>query len=290
MRAPPAVLAFLAVGLLAASQSGNIIRLADAHPLAIAAWRLVIASALLSPLAGGRMRSLGTLTAGQWGLLVAAAVALSAHFVTFIAAVQMTTVANATVFFSVNPVFTATAAFLIFGERAGWRLVAATALGIVGIVVIALGDLKLSPDQLPGDAMAVLCSALFTTYFLLGKRLRPLLDNRVYVTALYGIAGVLTFPLLLALDLPVVEHDRTTWLAFLLMALVPTMVGHTSMNLALGYLPAGLISVLVLSEPVFAGLVAWLAWGEGVTARTVVGYLLITASVVVVVWRRGARA
>ena len=33
----------LAIGLLAASQSGNIIRLADAHPVAICAWRLILA-------------------------------------------------------------------------------------------------------------------------------------------------------------------------------------------------------------------------------------------------------
>ncbi len=286
MRTPAPVLVFLAVGLLAASQSGNIIRLADASPVAIVAWRLALASVLLAPLAGGRLRSLGALTAGQWGLLVIAAVALCAHFLTFVAAVQLTTVANATVFFSINPVFTATAAYLVFGERAGWRLVVATALGIVGIVVIAQGDLALSPDQLPGDALAVLCSLLFTAYFLLGKRLRQQLDNRVYVTALYGVAALMALPLLPLLGQPMVVYDRVTWLAFALMALVPTMLGHTSFNLALRYLPAGLISVLTLSEPVFAGLVAWLAWGEAVTGRTVAGYLLITASVVVVVWKR----
>ena len=50
MSTPRRATLFLIIGLAAASQSGNIIRLADAHPVALAAWRLLIASALLAPL------------------------------------------------------------------------------------------------------------------------------------------------------------------------------------------------------------------------------------------------
>jgi drug/metabolite transporter (DMT)-like permease len=284
MRYPTPVVAFLAVGLIAASQSGNIIRLADAHPVVIVGWRLVFATALSGAVAGRRLGELGRLTWSERGLLVLAGLALTGHFVLWTAAIQHTTVANTMVFFNINPVFTATAAYLVFGERAGWRLWLAIGLGLAGVVTIGLGDLAFDPDHLLGDALAVGCSLLFTAYFLLGKRLRPRLDNRAYTTALYAVAGAAALLLVPVRSQPLLGYDGVTWLSFVLLALGPTMLGHTSMNLALRYIPAGTISVLTLSEPFFAALVAYWAWHEGVSLQTAAGFVLIAGSVVAVVW------
>jgi len=278
---PRRIALFLGVGLLAASQSGNIIRLADAHPAAIVGWRLVIATVLLAPLAGKRLRTLSRLTPAEWGLLVVASLALAGHFVTWTAAVQRTTVANAMVFFNINPVFTATAAFLIFRERVTWRLVVAIVVGVLGVGVIGLADLSLRPEVMVGNLLAVLCSGMFTVYFLAGKRLRRKLDTTVYVSALYGVAAVFSMALIPLTGQPLLQYDKVTWLAFLLMALVPTMIGHTSLNAAVRYIDAGRISVLTLTEPVAAGGVAYLAWGEPFTWQTAAGYVLIGISVLV---------
>jgi drug/metabolite transporter (DMT)-like permease len=259
------------------------VRLADAHPAAIAAWRLGIASVLLAPIAGGRLATLRQLSQREAGLLLLAALALAAHFFAWIAAVQHTTVANAAVFFAVNPVITAVAAHLVYGERLTRRLGLSIGLGLLGVVAIGAADLGLRRDQLLGDGLAVLCSVLFTCYFLLGKRLRRTLDSSVYVTALYGLASVSSFGAVALLGLPFVDYRRGTWLAFALMALIPTMLGHTSMNHALRYMDASRIATLTLSEPLFAGLVALVAWGEPVHGSGLVGYALICASVLVVV-------
>jgi drug/metabolite transporter (DMT)-like permease len=289
MSIPRSVALFLGVGILAASQSGNLVRLADAHPAAIAAWRLGIASLLLAPIAGRRLGALRRLSRGETGLLLLAALALAAHFFTWIAAVQHTSVANAAVFFAINPVITAVAAHLLYGERLTSRLGLSIGLGLLGVAAIGAADLGLRRDQLLGDALAVLCSVLFTCYFLLGKRLRRTLDSSVYVTALYGVASLMSFAAVALLGLPVVGYASDTWLAFALLALLPTMLGHTSMNHALRYMDAGRISTLTLSEPLFAGLVALVAWGEPVHGSGVLGYALICASVLVVVFEH-ARA
>ncbi len=281
MSVPRRVALFLAVGLLAASQSGNIIRLADASAVSIVGWRLVIATALLMPLAGRRLRTLGTLDRTDWAVLVLAGLALAGHFVVWTAAVQRTTVANAMVFFNINPIFTATAAFLLFHERITWRLVVAIVVGVLGIVVIGLVDLSLRPEVMGGNLLAVLCSLLFTVYFLAGKRLRRKLDTAVYVPSLYAVAAVVSFALIPATGQPLVQYDGVTWLAFVLMALVPTMIGHTSLNAAVRYIDAGRISVLTLTEPIAAGGVAYLAWGEPFTWQTAAGYVLIGVSVLV---------
>ncbi|MBW2532251.1 MAG: EamA family transporter [Deltaproteobacteria bacterium] len=288
-RAPRQVYVFLVIGLIAASQSGNIIRFGDAHPVAIAAWRLLLASALLAPLAGARLRQLATLSTREVLLLLASGMSLALHFFAWIAAVQWTTVANAAVFFAINPVITAGLGFLFFRERVSRMLAVSIGLGLGGVAVMGIGDLRLDPGSLPGDAAALVCSLLFTAYFLLGKRLRQSLHTSVYVTGIYGVAAAFSFAVLLVLDLPIIDYDGRTWLCFVLMALVPTMIGHTSFNNAVRYIDAGRISTATLSEPLLAGLVAYLAWGETITWTVGVGYALISASVIVLIMDREAR-
>jgi len=283
MSVPKKVWVFLAIGLIAASQSGNIIRIGDAHPAAIAAWRLLIAAVLLAPLAGRDLAALGRLTRKEIVLLLLAGLTLAAHFLAWIAAVQLTTVANAAVFFAINPVITATAGYLIFGERASRRLAISIGIGLLGVAALGWSDLSFSPEGLPGDGAALLCSVLFTVYFLLGKRLRRVLPTGAYVTSIYGVASAFSFAALIAFGEPLVTYDGRTWLCFALMALVPTVIGHTSFNNALRYVDAGRISAYTLSEPLLAGFVAYLAWGEQITLGVLVGYALISASVLVLV-------
>jgi drug/metabolite transporter (DMT)-like permease len=286
MTAPKQVYLFLALGLLVASQSGNIIRLGDAHPVAIATWRLVIASLLLAPLAGRDLSLLAKLTWREALLLVGAGTALAVHFYAWTSAVQHTTVANAATFFAINPVITATSAYLVFREPVSRRLAGAIALGLAGVAMLGWSDLSFAPENLLGDGLALFCSLLFTLYFLLGKRLRRVLPTTAYVAAVYGVAALVGAATMLFMDLPATGYNDRTWLCFVLMALGPTMIGHTSFNHALAHLRAGWISAATLSEPLFAGLVAWFAWDEEVTGMGVAGYVVICASVVVLVWDR----
>lgn len=282
MKTPRAVYIFLAIGLVSLSQSANIIRIGDAGPVAISAWRLVLATVLLAPLAGRKLATLLRLSRIDALVLVAGGIALTLHFFAWIWAVQETTVANATLFLSVNPVITATAAYLLFGEVASRRLVLGIALGIVGVGVLGANDLKLSPDNLLGDGLALISSLLFTAYFMAAKRLRKVLDAHVYVTAVYGVAAAFAFAVFALTDAPMIDYDGKTWLCFALMAVVPTMIGHSSLNTALRYIDAGRISAFTLVEPVLAGLVAAFAWGEEVTPLVVLGYVLICGSVLAV--------
>jgi len=283
------VLFVLAFGILAASQSGNLVRLGGAtHPVAIVAWRLLIASVLLSPVAGTRLASLGRLSLRQAGVLLVASLALAGHLVTWVAAVQHTTVANAAIFFAVNPVLTALGGTWLFGERLTPRFWLSAGLGLAGIAILGWGDLDAGPEALYGDGLALVCSVFFTLYFLAGKSLRSVLDNRVYVTALYGTASLASFVVLVALARPVASYSAQAWLCFGLMALVPTVLGHTGLNYALKYMDAGRVSLATLAEPALAGLVAWVAWGEPLTLQSLVGYAVICAAVALLVTERHA--
>ncbi len=286
MSIPRQVYLFLAVGLVATSQSANIIRLGDAHPVAITAWRLLFAALMLAPIAGRSLAEVRRLTGREWVLLGVAGAALATHFFAWIGAVQLTTVANASMAFSINPVITATAGYLIFGEKVTKNLTLSIIFGVAGVTVICWSDLSFEPGHLLGDAAAVLCSVLFTVYFLLGKTLRRKLPTSVYVTVLYTIAAAISFATMSMMDIPTLGYSDQTWVCFLLMALIPTMIGHTSMNNAVRYISAGRISAATLTEPLLAGLVAYYAWDEAITIWTGLGYILISISVLVLLSER----
>jgi drug/metabolite transporter (DMT)-like permease len=64
-----------------------------------------------------------------------------------------------------------------------------------------------------------------------------------------------------------------------LMALFPQLLGHSSYNYALAFLPVAYVSIAVISEPVGASLLGWLLFEEIPSSATVAGGALIVAGV-----------
>ncbi len=286
MKVPLSVYVFLFIGLLSVSQSGNLIRIGQAHAVTIAAYRLALASLLLLPLASRRFHELRALSRADRFVVLISGVLLAFHFFTWIAAVQQTTVANAAIFFSVNPVMVALASAFFFKERITPRLVVSIAIGLSGVLITGLSGLDLSSRHWVGNLWAVVCAVLFTAYFLFGKRLRTRLSTDVYAFAVYGVAALTSLFGMALLELPWVGYTPRTWLSFALMAVFPTLLGHTSFNHALGYVRASWLSTLTLAEPLLAGGVAYVFWGEALTWQGLVGYALISASVLNIVFER----
>ena len=196
---------------------------------------------------------------------------------------EATTVANAAIVFAINPVFTAFGGWLLYDERPGPRLALSVALGLAGVMVMGGHDLDLNPVRLEGDLWVLGCSLAFSVYFLIGRRLRRVLPSTCYASALYAVASLPCFLLFPVLHVPLLDWSPRAWTCFVLMALIPTVLGHTSLNHALKYMDTSRVSAATLAEPLLAGLVAWIAWKEPITGVTAVGYVLITLSVVLLV-------
>ena len=70
-----------------------------------------------------------------------------------------------------------------------------------------------------------------------------------------------------------------TWLWLALMAIFPQIVGHSSINWALGHLPTALVALGLLAEPIGSTLLAWIILREPPTFSTLIGGLLILAGI-----------
>jgi drug/metabolite transporter (DMT)-like permease len=86
---------------------------------------------------------------------------------------------------------------------------------------------------------------------------------------------------------PFLGYSPTTYLFFILLALVPQLIGHTTFNWALKYLPASMVAVTILGEPVGSTILAYFILGEGLTTWKLLGGIFILAGILIALGRKG---
>src|SRR5918992_1842916 len=177
---PPWVV--LALAVVAISFGGPLTRLANAHPLAVAVWRLglslVVVGAFL--FAGRGWRQWRMLTRTELGAALAAGVFLALHFWSWIASLNLTTVAASVVLVNTQPVIVALLSAAVLHEAPARRQWLGIGVAVAGAVIVAAPDLATSAGAsrraLLGDLLALVGAVTAALYFLVGRRLRVKLD------------------------------------------------------------------------------------------------------------------
>ena len=286
-RFPPMLV--LAVGVLAVSFSAIFIRLAQTEQavpsLAIAAWRTAIATLLLLPLALLRRRpELRRLKTADWLLAALSGLMLGIHFGTWITSLAYTSIASSAVLVSTSPLWVGVAAPFVLHEPLTRWLKIGLSLAFMGSVVIALGDglqLTDSGGAMLGNGLALLGAVAMAVYYLIGRRLRQRLSLLSYTTVVYGIAALTLIAYSLISQVPLLGYSPTAYGLFVLMAVFPQLIGHSSFNWALAYLPATFVAVTIISEPVGATLLGVLILGEVPAGVTIAGSLVVLLGILV---------
>ncbi len=278
---PPAL--GLVVGVLAVSTASTFIRLAQTSvsSLALAAWRLTFASALLGPFAVARARpEWRKLGSADWALLAASGAALAVHFYTWITSLAMTSVAASVVLVSTNPLFVALISHFLLGERVRARVFLGILVALLGSAVIGLGDVTKGSHQVLGDVLALVGAATVAIYMLIGRQQRSHLSLLGYIFPVYGFAAVLLMAFALVMRVPLTGYPPQAWGWLLLVALIPQIIGHSSFNWALGHVSPTYVSLAVLAEPIGSTILAWLVLSEPPTPSTILGGGIILGGIV----------
>lgn len=265
----PAVLpVVLAAAILGISVSGPLARMANAEPLAIAFWRLTLACAVIGGilLATGGWREWRTLSRRDVAVAGGAGVLLAIHFWSWIASVGMTSVAASVLLVNLHPVVIVAGSALFFGERPRGVQLAGIAVALLGAVIIAMGGAPdatgapvLSSARVPflGEALALLGAITVGLYYLAGRSLRARLTLWPYVGIVYGACLVTLAVMAGVQGTALWPFAPREWLLFAGIALGPMLMGHTGFNWSLRYVPAYVVSLALLAEPVGASLLAW---------------------------------
>jgi drug/metabolite transporter (DMT)-like permease len=266
----------LPVGLTVMSFASIFIRFCDAPPLIIAAYRLTLATLILLLLALPRtLRESRRLSRKEILPSLAAGLFLCFHFAFWITSLQYTTVASSVIFVTTNPIFVAVASTFILRERISLGLLVSILMAVVGGTIIGWGDLGKGRDQLYGDFLSLLGAIMATGYLLVGRRVRQKVSLTTYITLVYG--GAAFFLILLALfnGNAFFGYAPKDYLLFLLLAVGPQLIGHSSLNWALRFFSATLVAVIILGEPVGASILAYFILGENLGSNLIWGGALV---------------
>jgi drug/metabolite transporter (DMT)-like permease len=205
---------------------------------------------------------------------------LAAHFAFWVASVKQTSLVTATVLVTTTPLFVSLASGPLLHEPPGRAIWAGLAIAAAGSLLMVSEDIGAGGDTLRGDAFALMGALFAAAYFLAGRRLLAEGLNWLnYITVTYSTAAVCLIALALAGGSRLSGYSAETFGIFLLLALVPQLIGHGSINRSLSRLPAVAVSLAVMGEPVGATILAAVFLGEHPSLLQLTGGSLVLAGV-----------
>ena len=275
--------AVLGIALLAVSNGAIFARLADAPPLAIAAWRVGLALVVVLPLAVTARGSAG-MSRRSLACAAGAGVMLALHCATWIASLEHTTIARSVLFVSTSPIWVAVLQFLGGGSVPSRRTLAALALAVAGAGIVS-GGIR-GGGAWYGDALALAGGLAMAGYFLFSRAAQAQMLFRNYLGIAYGVAAAVLWAAVLVSGTQAIGFDSRTWWALAGMAAVSQLVGHSGYNWSLRHLDPLFVAVVSVGEPVLAAILGWRLLGEAVDSRTLAGGLLILAGIALSALRR----
>ena len=208
------------------------------------------------------------------GRLLLLGVLLSAHWLTFFLAIQLTTVAVALAVVYTGPIIAAVLSGPVLGERnvgSAWIGLALAAGGM--LVVVRPG----SGATLDGVVVALVSAVLFAALFIVGKPLASSLGGLAVATWEAVVASIVLAPF----TVQAVRQSSEFWREFLILGVVFTGIAGVIWWGSMRRLPVAVVSVIMYLEPTSA--VVWAAFflGESPEPLTWLGVGLVVAGGVV---------
>ena len=283
----------LFIAILAVSTASIFIRFAQmdgAPSLVIAALRLTFATLLIAPVALTRHKAeIKSLTRNQIALGVGSGLFLAVHFATWISSLEYTSVASSVVFVSTGPLWVALLSPMLLNEKLTRAAIAGLGLALLGGTVIGLSDACVIQNGLQcpelsqvlqgramwGNFLALAGAWAVTGYLIIGRKLRIGMSLVPYIFLVYGMAAVTLIVIMFAAGESPLGFEPKTYGWIFLLAAVPQLIGHSTYNWALRYLPAAFVAVTTLGEPIGSAILAFFILSEVPSVATISGGILI---------------
>lgn len=276
----------LFVATFAVSWAAILIKLSGAGPLPTAFYRVALAVAILSVPGLPRLRkALPKLDGIDFLYIVLSGLALGLHFAVWISSLYYTTISNSTILVATQPVFILIMEALAGKEKIHLKAVIGISFAMIGMVIISGGDLDLGREYIIGDLLALAGAFLAGIYLFLGRKIRSKIDNLSYVLPVYSVAAITLLLICLYNGENLTSYPLRTWGFFLMLALIPTVIGHSLYNWLLEFVPAHKVATTILGEPIGATILAIFFFDQVPGWWTVFGGLLILSGIYVVLKR-----
>jgi len=270
-----AVIVLMSVGVVAVSMSAPLAAAMTVPALAVAFWRNALGTAVVAP-------TLKPSQLGGWRLMVAAGLALAAHFGTWIPSLRLTSVASATALCSLAVAWVVVWEVLR-GRRYPVAALAGMAVALAGTVIVAGVDVTVSREAVLGDALALVGGMGTAAYMVLGAKVRQTTGTSTYTVVAYGSCALVLGAVCLAAGVELTGFDGTQWLLLLLLTATAQLLGHSVFNHLLNRVSATTVGLVLLLEVPGASILAAAFLQQAPPVASYVGLVVILVGMTLVI-------
>ncbi|WP_374950560.1 DMT family transporter [Mucilaginibacter sp.] len=269
----------LAIGILCISFSPIFVKLAGTSPLGAAFYRVFVAWLCLLPycIVKGKLKISRRQLAYSViaGIIFAADIAVWNMSLLKIGATVSTLIAN------LAPVWVGLMSLIFFKKRSGKLFWIGTAVALAGMVVLVGYRQILQLEFNGGILLAVLASLFYACYLMITKNIMAGID--VFSFMFYSMLSSGVFLLLINTFMGgnIVDFPLRVWLCFIGMGLLCQLLGWLTINYSIRYLEGTKVAITLLSQTVFAGLLAACFLGEKLEAKELIGSAIVLAGIAI---------
>ncbi len=269
----------LGLGVLGLGFAAIFVRWANAPGPVASFYRLAITVFLLALPFSQRVKTRGSVPITGLKLAVLGGLFFAGDLAFWATGVVLSGATSPTLLLNTAPVWVGLGALALFRERLNTTFWIGLLVAMSGaFIVLGYGSLHALSLGL-GAFFGLLGGIFHAGYFLTTQRGREVLDSLTYfwLAAVSSTLGLLVVSL--AFGLPLTGYSPVTYLNFFALALIPQILGHFSINYALGYLPASIVSPTLLGQPVVTAILAGVLLGEKLSTLEILGGILVIAGV-----------
>ena len=255
--------ALLLFGILMGSSAVIMIKASTEQPFLVASYRLLIAALVLSPFFYRDLKNFeGAYGWKQIGWSTVPALALAIHFMSWVVGTRMTQVANASLIVNLTPVVMPFLVWGFFREKINRKEIFGTLFTLAGLFVLGSANFSVSKTTFLGDLICFGSMLFYALYMALAARNRTRLTLWLYMVPLYFIAGVICLLCALPFTNPIKTYTTLNVVMIVGLGLIPTVFSHTILNYSMRFFRGQVVSVTNLTQPIFAGVLGYLIFGE----------------------------
>ncbi|WP_431026838.1 DMT family transporter [Lysinibacillus sp. LZ02] len=278
MKSPLISYTILFLGVFALSTSAIFVKLADAPATITAFYRMLFTAVMLLPFLlvnKKNLKELRYLSKKQWGLGLLSGLFLAAHYLLWFESLNYTSVASSTVIVTLQPLFSVVGGYFLFKERFNKGAIIGCLVAIAGSIVIGWKDFQIGGQALFGDILAFIAAGVITAYFFIGQHVRKSLSLIPYSIIGYTSSALFLSIFVFSQQTSFVNYSTQTWLSFIGLAFIATILGQTIFNWLLKWLSTSVISMSILGETIGTCILAYFILDEVISLQQGIGIALI---------------
>jgi len=283
------IVLLVAVAVFAISLTAPLVKLVEAPAASAAGYRMLFATVIIVAWAVLKRHSLRDIDLRSLGFACLGGALLGFHFIAWFSSLDYTSVASSVTLATMQPLFSFIIGYCLYQERINFTAGIGTAIAVTGGVVIGWGDFRVSGMALWGDFLALFAAGLATVYFYIGQKVLKKVPLVTYTFYCYGFAATVILIYCLAVGDSIWNISSNDLSLFVLLAVFPTIFGHSILNFCTRRISVSSISMAMLCEPLGASLLAFMILGSIPTSTQVLGASLTLFGVYIFVKHQNKR-